>query len=119
MKVGDSLFLVCNEVQVVPHCHALYLGKDNTNKEKVLLPTFVDDGFAVVDLDKIPKYSYRPAGKFNIAFEKITEEGPVYYDYLIYDIVPSSTEAIERHIHVSRENGEWTIVKKELPLWKK
>lgn len=118
MKTGDSLFLISNEAQIVPHCHALYLGKDSSGKERVLLPTFVGEGFDVVELDSIPKYSFRPAGKFNIANEKISEDGPVYYDYIVFDIIPGTTKSIERHIHVSRDTGEWRIVRTETPNWK-
>ena len=112
---GESLFLKSTHRYSSPHCHALYLGKDDGG-EKVLLPTYIE-GFSVVNINSIDSSAYKPAGKFNLRSEEYENESPVAFEYVFFDVIDGN-KIFERLVRVQKVSGIWTIVARpENPTW--
>lgn len=112
---GETLFMTSGVQYASPHCHALYLGEDDTGR-KVLLPTYVD-GYAIVNLESIDRPSYRASGRFNIRKEEKDKAGlTIGYEYIFFDTANSNV--IERAVKVKKIEGRWIIVSRpENPSW--
>lgn len=112
---GESLFLRNTPRYSSPHCHALYLGKDETGN-KVLLPTYID-GYSIVNLESIDPEAYKPAGKFNLRSEEYNEDGPVLFDYIFFDVIDGQ-KVFEREVQVRKIEGRWMITSRpDNPTW--
>lgn len=112
---GETLFLRSTSEYSSPHCHALYLGKDDTG-DKVLLPTYTD-GYSIVNLESIDKNAYRASGRFNIRKEEVGTECVTGYDYVFFD-TRSSEQFKEQIVTVKKVEGRWLIVAlPDSPSW--
>lgn len=112
---GESLFLRSTQLYASPHCHALYLGEDDTGV-KVLLPTFVD-GYSIVNLESIDPASYKTSGKFNIRSEEYESGEPVAFDYIFFDVTDDG-RVHERVVGVRKIEGRWHIIARpDNPSW--
>lgn len=112
--VGESLFLKSTSKYSSPHCHALFLGMDDTGS-KVLLPTYTD-GYSIVNLESIDPEAYRASGRFNLRKEEFDEDGPVAYEYIFFDV--GGNQVQERLVRVRKVEGRWIIVSRpENPTW--
>jgi hypothetical protein len=112
--VGESLFLRTTSLYSSPHCHALYLGEDDTGG-KVLLPTYTD-GFSIVNFESIDPNAYRASGRFNIRSEAFDNGVAMAYDYIFFDVGGSQVK--EMLVRVRRIEGRWIIVSRpENPSW--
>ena len=112
---GLTLKLKTTDRYISPHCHALYLGEDETGR-KVLLPTF-SDGFSIVDLDSIDEEAYEVSGKFNIDKEILDGKTPVMYEYKFFDTLDSESFRSLK-VTVEKLEGLWTITEPyDEPSW--